>query len=159
MAADEGRLVGVERPHLLEDRVGDRELADVVQLRGELELLEGVIRQPKASPDAEAKSSDPADVLAQRRLALLKHLQEHRACGWPRAIRNWYFWAYRRWSAIRIASSAEAASSGRITQPKAVETSNPSPVSWSAPVVWSRNSSISEVATEAMAQNSSPPSR
>ena len=88
-----GHLVVVERSRLRERRVGDRELADVVQLRGELELLEcrvGAARAPLPTPRLSKRHA--ADVLAQSGSRSYSACSRTRAAGHVRSG-IWYFWA------------------------------------------------------------------
>jgi hypothetical protein len=58
---DERPFLVVERTRLLQHRVRDGELADVVQLGGQPELLELVAAQPEAPPDADCQRRDAFD--------------------------------------------------------------------------------------------------
>ena len=60
-------LLVVERTGLAEDRVGDRDLADVVELRRAAEGGELALRQPELPPDRQRQALDRVAVLAQLR--------------------------------------------------------------------------------------------
>ena len=74
---DQRPVVDVQRPRLRERRVRDRELADVVQLRGHLELDEPVLGDAELAPDGEREARHAAHVVAHVGLTLEQRLQEH----------------------------------------------------------------------------------
>ena len=116
VAADERPLVLVERPGLVEDRVGDRDLADVVQLGGVADAARPPRRRQaepaggrlgerrrrrrggRTSSGVRSASARSEDVLA-----LARRPTRAPPC----------FCAYMRWSAMRSASAASAASRGQ----------------------------------------------
>ena len=59
----DGVLRVVERPGLLEDRVGDGELADVVEQAADREVAEVALREAEALADLHRPERDPARVL------------------------------------------------------------------------------------------------
>ncbi len=63
MAADHVELVIVEWPRLLQDRVWDGELADVVHEPADRELPETAARKAEALADLHCEMGDPAGVL------------------------------------------------------------------------------------------------
>src|SRR4051812_29171289 len=77
---DKTPLGGVERAGLLEDRVGDSKLADVVQLGCELQILELRGLEAEATPNLARERRDVLDMLAEPRLALGQRAQERLVC-------------------------------------------------------------------------------
>jgi hypothetical protein len=74
--AHERPLVGVQRGRLAEDRVGDGDLADVVQLGRAGDLVELLAPHAEAARDGDGQLGDGAGVLAQRGLARVQGADE-----------------------------------------------------------------------------------
>ncbi len=66
----------VERPRLAQDRLGDRDLAHVVQLRGARDLVERLDVEPHPTPDGQRQQADVVDVLLELGLTLAQHLHQ-----------------------------------------------------------------------------------
>ena len=77
VAADELPLGVVERGGLVEDRVGDRDLADVVQRGGVADVVDLLLVEPQAAGDRLGQLGHAADVLAQLGVALGQRAQQH----------------------------------------------------------------------------------
>ena len=90
---DEGQLVLVERLGLREDAVGDRELADVVELRCQAELLERRIGDSERGRRAAGSASATPPTCTRRFGSRSSSACKSTACGRPRVISTWYFWA------------------------------------------------------------------
>ena len=73
----EAPLLRVQRARLVQDRVRDRDLADVVQLGRARQHVELLADHPQAPPHRERQRTDAALVLLQVRVALLEGLQQH----------------------------------------------------------------------------------
>ena len=73
---DERPLALVERARLVQDRVRDRHLSDVVQLRGANRLVELLGQQLQALADPARQLSDGRHVLAQLGVSLAQRLQQ-----------------------------------------------------------------------------------
>jgi len=76
VAAHEAPLLGFERTRLVEDRVGDRDLADVVQLRRALDVVEHRFGHAHALADRSGESRDLTGVLVQLGVALGEDAQD-----------------------------------------------------------------------------------
>ena len=63
MAMHEAPLLLVQRPRLVEDRLGDRDLADVVKLGGAAERLDLVLGQVEHDRERPHELGDLADVI------------------------------------------------------------------------------------------------
>ena len=70
MLLDDRELVVVERPGLLQDRVRDRELADVVQQTADREAAQARGREAELLADLDRERGDAAGVLLGRRVLL-----------------------------------------------------------------------------------------
>ena len=68
MRLDDGELVVVERPGLLQDRVGDGELADVVQKTADRHASEACAREAHLLADLDSEHGDAACVLLRGRV-------------------------------------------------------------------------------------------
>ena len=75
--AHEAPLGLVERPGLLEDRVGDGDLADVVELGGVRDVVELLAVHPQLAADGEREVGRTAQVHVQVGLALGEAAQQH----------------------------------------------------------------------------------
>jgi hypothetical protein len=67
MGADHRHLVGIEPTGLEQDAVGDRDLADVMQRRGEIDVAAQARRKAELLGDDAAISGDPQRMLAGAR--------------------------------------------------------------------------------------------
>ena len=148
----------VQAPGLVQDRVGDRHLADVVQLGGPARA-QRALAQPQAPPDALGQRGDAVDVGAElgvapdrtaRRTSALCRAAE---CGRRPSRRTA---AGRRAAAPRRARPPRRAAP---PQPNEAPTWKPSPLGrWRSPPQ-GRGARASPAATVSSTQNSSPPSR
>ena len=123
----------VERAGLVEDLLGDRDLADVVELGRADHDVELLARQPQPH-------RHPARQRRRRCRGAREGARRARRAGSCRTSRVWResegrelrLFAYMRWSASRSASEGSLASSGRRTAPCELEIAKPSPWSSSA---------------------------
>ena len=77
VALHERALLVVERAWLVEDRVRDRRLADVVELRGQSCPVGLLGRQVEANGGAPGEDCDMVEVVDEVPVLLGEHLQEH----------------------------------------------------------------------------------
>ena len=66
----------VSGPRLLQDRVGDGDLADVVQLGGVADLLDLVLRELEEAGDVDRELGDVGEVVDEARVALDERAQQ-----------------------------------------------------------------------------------
>ena len=78
MLPDERPLALVERAGLVEDLVGHGELAEVVELRGALQLLELVAPEPEHLPDLDRECADAGDLRLDVGLSDGQRLEQRR---------------------------------------------------------------------------------
>ena len=81
MLLDDLELVVVERAGLLQDRVRDRELADVVQQAADRQVAEPSPREPELLTDLDGEGGDATRVLLGRAVLLGEPHHESRARG------------------------------------------------------------------------------
>ena len=104
VAADELPLVRVQRAGLGEDRVRDRDLADVVQLGGVAHALGLVSVRPRRRAVASASSATPSRWVTSSGSRSVS-ARSSTSLDWRVAdVRPAFFCAYMRWSAMRSAS-------------------------------------------------------
>jgi hypothetical protein len=77
MAAHEGPLLVVERPFLVQDPVGNGDLADVVKLRGTLQVLQVVATNAQPLPHRARERGNGAGVLVQLGASFRQHAQHY----------------------------------------------------------------------------------
>ena len=105
-------------PGLRDDRVGDRDLADVVQLGGEQDVFELLAVEAELAADGAGEVGDAAEMALEAGMALGEGAQQHVACSGGAAVALPDSWARtcagRRSAAPRPES---AASPGMATAP------------------------------------------